>query len=998
MGETMKARALFRLIIVLVAVVGTLSGLQTITSISADAQAPALIAGTYTALTPARVLDTRLTAAVGPNAAVSMLIGGKLGVPAIGVSAVVLNVTVSQAQAAGYITVYPTGNLLPTASNLNFGAGQDIPNLVVVPLGTGGKVSLYNGSAGSTHLIADIEGYYLSGTVGSPGAFSPLNPFRLLDTRDGTGGTLGPVGAYASVTVPVAGHHGVPSTGVSAVILNVTVVQPQAAGWVTALPSGGAIPTASNLNFAAGQNVPNLVVVPLGSDGNVALSNGSGAPLHLLADIEGYFLTGQPGAVGAFGSLNPARILDTRYSSPVGAQQTLAVQIAGQQGVPAAGVSAVVLNITVTAPQAGGWITAYPHGGTLPTASNLNFLAGQDIPNLVTVPLGADGKVSLFNGSSGSTHLIADVEGYYLSDGWGPPQVVDRTQYGMPAISCVSSTFCMAIDGNGDSGEVSSLQWKNRLSADPNGLTTVSCATSTFCMALDYYGNPIKYSTGQWATPTPTGTYTNWEAISCASATFCAAVDDVHGLRQYNGTSWSQASVNGSTTTATVLSCPTNSFCAAVNEDETIIFDGTSWTATANTFWRTSAVSCTSSTFCIAADTNGNVKSYDGTSWTFVDEVVPSFNSTQVSCVSSTFCLLANGGNEFALLSGGSWHSIQSPALQNSPVTLSCTSSTFCLVADYNDVSIFDGSNFSSPTTVEQSQDSPNSVSCPTSIFCMIVDGVGNSLTYNGSTFAAPKPAETDFRYPISSVSCTSSSFCEAGTGTSVSGNGKVLNYSSGTWAEDFGNWNVFEMSCVSNIFCVAAQGGQLNTYDGSTWSQQYFSLYPSLSGVSCTSPTFCVAVTYTGRFSRFNGTTWTDPATFDSASSPGPLHVSCASSTFCIAVDQLGQAFKYNGSTWSSATAIDTSGGWTDGGVLCVIQFLHRRRRQRACGAMVGNGLEPAGRHRRRTRRPHVGVLCEHHLLRGNKQAGLRVDLQIATLKTSDDHGVLSAMALKTP
>jgi PKD repeat protein len=124
-------------------------------------------------------------------------------------------------------------------------------------------------------------------------------------------------------------------------------------------------------------------------------------------------------AAGSFASLPPARILDTRSgngapAAPVAAGGTVALQVTGRGGVPASGVSAVVLNVTVTQPKAVGFITAYPHGTAKPTASNLNFVAGQTVPNLVVALVGADGGVALYNGSSGTVQLIADVAGYYL--------------------------------------------------------------------------------------------------------------------------------------------------------------------------------------------------------------------------------------------------------------------------------------------------------------------------------------------------------------------------------------------------------------------------------------------------------------------------------------------------------------------------------------------------------------------------------------------------------
>src|SRR5664280_1301246 len=133
---------------------------------------------------------------------------------------------------------------------------------------------------------------------------------------------------------------------------------------------------------------------------------------------------GAPATAGAFVSVAPARLLDTPMgtgapAAPVAAHQAVALQVGGRGGVPATGVSAVVLNVTVTQPGAGGFLTAYAEGTALPLASNLNFSPGQTVPNLVVAPVGATGKVDLYNGSAGSTHLIADVTGYFLAGGDG---------------------------------------------------------------------------------------------------------------------------------------------------------------------------------------------------------------------------------------------------------------------------------------------------------------------------------------------------------------------------------------------------------------------------------------------------------------------------------------------------------------------------------------------------------------------------------------------------
>ncbi len=379
---------------------------------------PPPIAGGVTPLTPARILDTRVdNGASGPVQAthvISVQVEGHGGVPASGVGAVVLNVTVTDPQFGGYLTVYPDGVTRPATSNLNFLKGETIPNLVVAPVGSDGKVDFYNGSGGTVQIIGDVSGWFASGTAGA-GGLTPLTPARILDTRVNNG-VSGPVPAEGEVSLQVEGHGGVPASGVGAVVLNVTVTDPQLGGYLTVYPDGVTRPATSNLNFLKGETIPNLVVAPVGSDGKVDFYNGSGGTVQILGDVSGWFASGSAGA-GGLTPLTPARILDTRVnngvSGPVPAEGEVSLQVVGRGGVPAYGVGAVILNVTVTSPQIGGYITVYPDGFTRPVTSNLNFLKGETIPNLVVAPVGSDGKVDFYNGSGGTVQILGDVSGWW---------------------------------------------------------------------------------------------------------------------------------------------------------------------------------------------------------------------------------------------------------------------------------------------------------------------------------------------------------------------------------------------------------------------------------------------------------------------------------------------------------------------------------------------------------------------------------------------------------
>ena len=202
----------------------------------------------FTPVAPSRILDTRTgvgapAATVGPASTISLQVTGRAGVPAAGVSAVVLNVTVTQPTATSFLTAWPAGAARPLASNLNDVAGQTVPNLVIVKVGEGGQVNLYN-HAGTAHLIADVAGWFGDGAEST---FTALAPARILDTRTAT-----KPGAASTLELQVTGRGGVPATGVSAVVLNVTVTEPTATSFLTAWPAGSARPLASNLNYVAG--------------------------------------------------------------------------------------------------------------------------------------------------------------------------------------------------------------------------------------------------------------------------------------------------------------------------------------------------------------------------------------------------------------------------------------------------------------------------------------------------------------------------------------------------------------------------------------------------------------------------------------------------------------------------------------------------------------------------------------------------------------------------
>jgi LPXTG-site transpeptidase (sortase) family protein len=245
-------------------------------------------AGRLVNVGPVRAFDSRDGNAAPLGAGATVHVPLTPQVPA-NASAAVLNVTVSNATAPGFWTVFADGAARPGTSNLNIDTpGQTAPNQVIVPVSASG-VSIY--TSGGGHVIVDVAGYFTGASAPSStdGLFVPVTPTRLLDTR--ATGALNPLSSSfrpapgTTVEVGVSGKAGIGAA--AAVVMNVTVTSPHAAGYVTAYPAGQPQPGSSNLNVSGpGETVANHVVSPVGARG-VALYTQNGA--HLVLDVTGWY-------------------------------------------------------------------------------------------------------------------------------------------------------------------------------------------------------------------------------------------------------------------------------------------------------------------------------------------------------------------------------------------------------------------------------------------------------------------------------------------------------------------------------------------------------------------------------------------------------------------------------------------------------------------------------------------------------------------------------------
>ncbi|MCL4434661.1 MAG: S53 family peptidase [Actinobacteria bacterium] len=231
------------------------------------------------------------------NQSDSVHVGGIDGIPA-SASAVVFNLTVASPSSEGYFTMYPAGVSRPTTSNLNWVTDETRANQVVVPLGSNGEVTIY--SSASTNAVLDVYGYFTGASSTTGGADGvAINPVRICDTRSGNPSNLSGSQAQCNghtlasdkeIAVKVLGVGGVPSSGVSAVMLNLTALGGTAQGYLSVDPSS-ILPQSSNINWDPGATVPNFAIAMPDSSGYITIYDGSAGSVNILVDVYGYFTT-----------------------------------------------------------------------------------------------------------------------------------------------------------------------------------------------------------------------------------------------------------------------------------------------------------------------------------------------------------------------------------------------------------------------------------------------------------------------------------------------------------------------------------------------------------------------------------------------------------------------------------------------------------------------------------------------------------------------------------
>lgn len=257
----------------------------------------------------------------------------------------------------------------------------------------------------SQELFVDWSGSIADATP-STGGYHPLTPVRVLDTRVAPG-TKVAARTEQRVTFPAD----LLPADVTAVAFNLTVTEPEKAGFLTAHVCGTDRPAASSLNFSAGETTANLVeaVIRDGQD----LCVFSMVEAHVVVDVGGYH---SESATELLTAREPKRLVDTRLTQRVAAGETLVVPVVGA-GLAPAGTLAAYLDLAVTTPEGSGFLTVFPCGTERPWASTLNYSDGDLASNSAIAKIGVDGTVCVY--TLRTTDIVVDLTGTFSASGTG---------------------------------------------------------------------------------------------------------------------------------------------------------------------------------------------------------------------------------------------------------------------------------------------------------------------------------------------------------------------------------------------------------------------------------------------------------------------------------------------------------------------------------------------------------------------------------------------------
>ncbi len=307
----------------------------------------------------------------------------------------------------------------------------------------------------------------------------------------------------------------------------------------------------------------------------------------------------------------------------------------------------------------------------------------------------------------------------------------------------------LAVSPSGLTAAGAGAGWSKQTINNVHGgsFSAVSCASSSFCLAYNFSGTSVTWNGNSWSTPTTvaggtaggTNSYHTLDSLTCPSASFCAAAVDIFSVGEemvtWNGSSWSALSSRFSFGRL-VVSCTSGTFCMAagiaVGKLDSATWNGSSWTSAASLDEPSTdlihAVSCASPSFCIAGDILGRALAWNGHAWSAASKITSSGQLTDVSCVSPSFCMAVDNSGHAMRWNGNSWSSQTVFNQGGGGFYVSCSSSSFCLaITDNGEAATWNGHSWSkheptgitTPSAGARPLSDISSLSCMSASFCL---------------------------------------------------------------------------------------------------------------------------------------------------------------------------------------------------------------------------------------------------------------------------------------
>jgi hypothetical protein len=527
-------------------------------------------------------------------------------------------------------------------------------------------------------------------------------------------------------------------------------------------------------------------------------------------------------------------------------------------------------------------------------------LDGEDVATLAwTNPAGidfagvivrrAEGTSAPTTPTQGTPIAVTGKENSFTDDPLTPGQSYAYSVFAVDAAGNAAARAALSI---GSTWRVSAA----RLAADRGVLSAISCVGGTFCAAGDTTGNLITFGPATAGTPTPVSPGDTFDSISCPTTTFCAALDQSGAVSTYDGVHWSSPVLLSTPEFWTSISCASSQLCVAVDilGNASVLDSSGSWsepTPIVSDGDTLGAVSCTAGPQCVVLGAEGEVITFDGTTWSAADTVLPdAADLGTVSCSSSTFCL-AGSGTQYATFNGTTWSSASTLPSNGSLNSVSCSSTTNCVgLGAGGTVLAYNGTTWTAPvaatTAISADLTAVTALSCAVSGPCTVLDLSGQASTSSGSQWSAPRAIETA-QGGVTSLSCAQALCLAADAhGNAFVGHGSEWSVSPVT------STPLVSVGCATATFCLGVTGGgAVFQYNGSAWtSRTAVPTHSSVTGVSCGSPSYCVAVDSDGlayvATAISTGGAWSTAA----AHTTGLTAVSCSAAATCQAVGPTGQ------------------------------------------------------------------------------------------------------------